>query len=171
MKTILTVMNSRFYAAGICSLCLAVVLFSAGAEPQGANKTSPKKAGAAATNTFSITEQELPLSLFVSPTNQKEGRDPFFPNSMRPYPKKEVLRTTTKAQDTEVNFSIKGISGVGSNGLVTFDGATLKEGEEGNVTTPTGKKRIRCLKIKDETTVTIEFPDTNERRELKLRTW
>jgi hypothetical protein len=39
--------------------------------------------------------QVVPRSVFDQPTNPKEGRDPFFPNSLRPYASAVVPNTRT----------------------------------------------------------------------------
>ena len=49
-----------------------------------------------------------------------------------------------------------------------INGRTFSEGEEGDVNTNSGKKRVRCLKIKEDSAI-VELLPEGERQELKLR--
>jgi len=49
-----------------------------------------------------------------------------------------------------------------------INGRTFSEGEEGDVNTNSGKKRVRCLKIKPDSVI-VELLPEGERQELKLR--
>ena len=81
-------------------------------------------------------------SVFVLPTNPNEGRDPFYPNSMRPYqdftPKRAVDLTALK---------IKGFSEIAGHRYVIIDNHTFAEGDEGDVITPGGRVHIHCLSV------------------------
>src|ERR1051325_8237949 len=67
--------------------------------PAGKNSTKPV-AGTASTN----SEPEIPLSVFVMPAEPKDGKDPFFPNSLRPYARKQT-QTTKAAPRSEEHTS------------------------------------------------------------------
>jgi len=81
-------------------------------------------------------------SVFILPTNPGEGRDPFFPNSMRPYedfaPKHAVNLTV---------LQVKGFSELGGHRYVIIDNHTFGAGDEGDVITPGGRVHIHCLSI------------------------
>ena len=49
-----------------------------------------------------------------------------------------------------------------------INGRTFAEGEEGDVNTNSGKKHVRCLKIKEDSVI-VELLPEGERQELKLR--
>jgi hypothetical protein len=83
-------------------------------------------------------------STFVMPTNLREGRDPFFPESTRPFDAyKEVSHTA------DINaFSVKGISIQGGHSMAIINNHTFAVGDEGDVLTPTGRVHLRCTEIR-----------------------
>jgi len=110
----------------------------------------------------------VPESVFVSPKNQAEGRDPFFPRSDRPYlqfnPAKPVQVVAVKPQ---ADLALKGISGSPEQPLAIINNATFASGEENDVMTKAGKMRIRCEEIRmDEGVVVVQVG--GERRILRL---
>ena len=76
------------------------------------------------------------------PSSPEEGRDPFYPNSTRPYdefiPKRAVDATA---------LEIKGFSEVNGRRYVIINNHTFAAGEEGDVTTPQGRIHIHCLSV------------------------
>lgn len=112
-------------------------------------------------------EPEIPQSLFSIPTNPKEGKDPFFPASARPYTSGTPVRTNTIVKPgPAVDFVLNGISGSAEKPLAMINGRTFEKNEEGDITTTGGRVHIRCVEIKADSAI-IEF--RGERRELKLR--
>jgi hypothetical protein len=107
----------------------------------------------------------IPQSVFIVPTNSKEARDPFFPNSDRLF---GGASTTTKKPSTPdvVLFVLNGLSGTADHRLAMINYRTLAEGEESEVTTSAGRLRFRLLEIKVDSVI-IEAG--GERRELRLR--
>jgi hypothetical protein len=109
----------------------------------------------------------IPQSNFVMPATQKEGRDPFYPDSERPYanlnagPKQPVQ---TKISSTALVFN--GVSGPPDHRLAIINGKTLAEGEEAEINTVAGRLTVHCVEIKTESVV---IDVGNERRELRLR--
>jgi hypothetical protein len=93
-------------------------------------------------------------SVFVVPTNSKTGRDPFFPNSTRPY---DALSATASAARPHVgdvsSLVLKGISGPPNHRLVIINNHTFGVGDEENLVTPKGPIHIRCVEIKDRSVV------------------
>jgi len=150
---------------GSCLGCLAVALLSATAQPasQGKAAAPPKRPdGQARIATGAISnsaELDVPLSRFVLPHDQKEGRDPFYPNSSRCYAK----HTPSNAAPVEVTLTLNGIT---PGKLVMINGRTFSAGEEGDVKTPAGSAHVRCLEIKVESAI-VEM--NGARRELRLR--
>jgi len=83
-------------------------------------------------------------SVFVIPTNSKDGRDPFFPNSTRPYETVSAARPHTGDVSSLV---LKGISGPPNHRLVIINNHTFGVGDEENLVTPQGPIHIRCIEI------------------------
>jgi hypothetical protein len=112
---------------------------------------------------------EIPRSVFLQPLTRDEGKDPFFPQSMRPYARQPVLVPVTPTNVpppvVNVDLKLKGISGTAEKPLAIINNVTLTEGEERDVMTNTGKQRIKCLQIKGEV-VLVQIGI--ERRELRL---
>jgi len=150
----------------ICLGCLIAALFSAAAQPSSPAKAAappPKAGNQAKTASGSLSnsaEPDIPLSQFVMPANPKAGRDPFFPSSMHPYAIKSAAKAAVVA---EVTLTLNGIT---PGKFVMINGRTFSEGEEGDVKTAAGPRRVRCLKIKDDSAI-IEMD--GGRRELRLR--
>lgn len=106
----------------------------------------------------------IPLSVFVIPNSPGEGKDPFFPVSTRRAPP-EAIKTNTQPV-ISFDLQLKGISGPADHRLAIVNNRTLQAGEESEVTTATGRVRVRCLDIKTESVV-VQIG--SERRELRLR--
>jgi hypothetical protein len=151
-------MKKTILMASVCGCCLAAEMLLAAPAPAGAAAASKSAPAATATPR---AEVKIPVSIFVWPHNPSEGKDPFFPNSKYPYDKPPTTQTLTNAP---VTLTLNGIT----RGLAMINGRTFSEGEEGDVKTNSGKKRVRCLKIKEESVI-IELLPEGERQELKLR--
>jgi hypothetical protein len=101
-------------------------------------------------------------STFVMPSNPQEGRDPFYPESIRPYANamaSHVAPITTLA--------IKGFSGTPENRMVIINNHSFGVGDEGDVLTPGGRVHVHCLEINADSVV-IEA--NNQRRTLNFST-
>jgi hypothetical protein len=103
-------------------------------------------------------------STFIIPTSPNDGRDPFFPNSTRPYEAVTAVRPHTGEVSSLV---LKGISGPSDHRLVIINSHTFGVGDEANVATPQGPIHIRCVEIK-ASSVVIE--SGGQRHELKYST-
>ena len=158
-------LSSLITVAQLCIFCLAAAHFSAAGEPphSATGPADPKK-GASKPGAAGLADAEIPLSVFVMPTVQKEGRDPFFPNSMRPY---ASARPKTTNAPPVPDFTLI-LNGITPGKLVMINGRSFSEGEEGEVNISGGKKRLRCIKIKEDSAV-MELVPEGERRELRLR--
>jgi hypothetical protein len=83
-------------------------------------------------------------SVFNLPTNPKEGRDPFFPESTRAL----VEMAPSAAHTVEITaLKVPGISGTPGHLLAIINNHTFAVGEEGDVKTTAGLVHIRCLAI------------------------
>jgi hypothetical protein len=137
-----------------------VALIAAPAPAPGKSAPQPKTPPAP-------VEPEIPQSNFTLPTNDKEGKDPFFPASRRPYTTGAVVRpTTTPKPLPTMNFVLNGISPSADKPFAMINGRTFGNNEEGDIVTAAGRAHIRCVEIKADSVI-IEF--RGERQELRLR--
>ncbi|MDE3098568.1 MAG: hypothetical protein KGJ88_03770 [Verrucomicrobiota bacterium] len=121
MKTILT-----------CLMAAAFALAAAGAPaPRG---KAPSKAVV------------MPESVFVMPRTPAQGRDPFFPDSMRPY-EAEAKPSATVREVERSDLVVRSIVN-SKTPLTIINDVTFGAGDAAVVTTPNGQKvEIRCLAI------------------------
>lgn len=85
---------------------------------------------------------ETAQSVFVQPANAKEGCDPFFPKSNRPY--------IVKPDGTKPDISalvVKGISIINGKRFVIINNHTFGDNDFGSVITPTGQVYIHVVEI------------------------
>jgi hypothetical protein len=104
--------------------------------------------------------EAIERSVFVLPTNPNEGRDPFFPNSNRPY------EAAAAAEPHVANLSslvLKGISGPPEHRLVIINNRTLAVGDEADLATTQGRIHIRCIEIKADSVI---IESSNQRQQL-----
>jgi hypothetical protein len=123
------------------------------AQPQSTNTTA--------------TNAPAAQSVFIMPKGKQEGVDPFFPRSNRPYFGTPVpVVSTPEPVSVAVELKLKAISGLPEHRLALVNNHTFEAGEEGEVVTTTGRMRIRCLEITQDSVVVQVGA---ERRELHLR--
>jgi hypothetical protein len=110
----------------------------------------------------------VPQSVFLMPKARPEGVDPFFPRSNRPYygTPLPLVATNPEPVAVAVDLRLKAISGLPEHRLALINNHTFEAGEEGEVVTTTGRMRIRCLEITQDSAV---VQVGSERRELHLR--
>jgi len=108
---------------------IALTLFAAGAWP----------AAAAPVDTNALAQ-----AVFTLPSSPSEGRDPFFPNSTRPY--EDALSKVKRPADL-TSLQIKGFSKIGNQRYVIINNHTFGQGDEGDVLTSQGRIHIRCLTV------------------------
>jgi hypothetical protein len=137
----------------------AVLILALAVLPSATMAAPAKSNGIAATN---AVPQAVP-SVFVRPTNPSQGRDPFFPNSKRPY---ENGSAAQKPANDISALTIKGFVGTGNVRSAVINNHAFRAGEEGDVLTPGGRMHIRCIMVKEDSVI-IEVD--SERHELKFR--
>jgi hypothetical protein len=99
---------------------------------------------AAAPVTVTTVDTNAPVqSVFTMPSQPSEGRDPFFPNSTRPY--EQVVSKHHSADVT--SLQIRGFSEIAGQRYVIINNHTFAAGDEGDVLTPEGRIHIRCLSV------------------------
>jgi hypothetical protein len=107
-------------------------------------------------------EIKIPKSVFILPTDPQQGRDPFFPDSTRPY---ENMRVKTHTI-TLTSLELKGISGTPGHRLAIINNKNFAVGDEHEMSTPGGKIRVRCVAI-TEHSVIIEAAGVQQELMLK----
>jgi hypothetical protein len=111
-----------------------------------------------------LSSNAVPKSVFVVPASEKDGRDPFYPQSDRlQHGSNKKSAAAPKTPSIELVYN--GLSGTADRRLAIINGRTLAEGEETELVLPTGRVKIRCIEIKGETVIVEAF---GERRELRL---
>jgi len=112
-------------------------------------------------------EPAIPQSAFSQPKKVAEGRDPFFPKSVRVFGVDPTPKPATNAVPTIGELALKGISGTPEQPLAIINNRTLTVGEEADVPTGAGKIRIRCVEINmAEGTVLVQVG--GQSRQLRL---
>lgn len=86
-------------------------------------------------------------SVFILPSSPSEGRDPFFPNSMRPY-EQAIVKSRHNLDVT--SLQIKGFSEIAGHRYIIINNHTFSEGDEGDVITADGRIHIRCLAVSSD---------------------
>jgi len=89
-------------------------------------------------------------SMFILPANPKEGRDPFFPDSPRPY---EAAAAANPRVADITSLALRGFSGPLDHRLVIINNHTFAAGDEGDVITSVGRIHLRCVEIKTNSVV------------------
>jgi hypothetical protein len=133
--------NRRFARLG--GIFIMMVLLLTAARLAQANETS-----AVTTN----LTQAVPRSVFIQPASSRQGCDPFFPTSVRPYITASVAPTNGPTADL-TSVYIKGISGTAEHRLAIINDVTFAAGDEAEVFTSQGRIRIRCLMVLDDSAV------------------
>ena len=91
--------------------------------------------------------QVVVRSVFNQPANPKEGRDPFFPGSIRPY----LSAVVPSASTTDLSSLVmQGASGDPDHRLAIINNVTFGVGDDAEVVTSRGRIRIHCLEITDD---------------------
>jgi len=147
---------SLFLRASLFAGCLALLPALRGSD----SGASPAHSG-----TNSIPgERIVPKSVF-NLTNPPV-RDPFFPLSLRqPFP---VPVTNGARVVAASSFLLKGLSGPPEQRLAMINNRTLAAGEDAEISTASGKIKIRCLEIKEASAI-IRVADRPGTLEVFLR--
>jgi hypothetical protein len=88
-------------------------------------------------------------SAFVMPTSPKEGHDPFFPESLRPY-----TLPTNHSHSMELSALVfKGVSGPPEHRLAIINNHTFATGDEQDVITSSGRIHVRCVEVRAESAI------------------
>jgi hypothetical protein len=105
-------------------------------------------AGAAVTNNPASGEFKPVASVFTLPASAKEGRDPFFPRSLRPYESAQpVSRPGATNVAPVIELAVGGVSGSAERPLVIINNVTFGVNDESDVMIKGRRIRVRCLEI------------------------
>jgi hypothetical protein len=94
-----------------------------------------------------VTPPKMDQSIFNIPEDQKQGRDPFFPSSLRPY------QGSTHPGVVPTGLKLIGISGPPNHRLAIINNHTFGVDDEEQVTTSQGKVLVHCLEITEHSVV------------------
>jgi hypothetical protein len=133
-------------------ICLALTCSAAQTQTSPPAKVS---ATAPAATNAAPAQPEIPKSVFTIPTAPQEGKDPFYPNSMRLFANQTVVTPTNRPTAIPVELQLKALSGTAGHRLAIINNCTFSPGEEGEVTTNVGRVRIVCVEIKDDSVVVL----------------
>jgi hypothetical protein len=131
-------------------------------------QANPKAAASApspGTSNTALVDPPVTPSVFLMPSGPKEGKDPFFPHSSRPYASR-VIQTNQVAVPIVADLRLNGISGPPEKRLAIINFKTFEAGEEAEVNTNAGRIRLRCIEIQADAVI-IQIG--GERRLLRLR--
>jgi hypothetical protein len=127
-----------------------------------AAKQRAEKPGAASHAKAIVAKSE-----FILPRKTTDGRDPFFPNSPRPYASEIVAKPASDSSVLDNEFSLNGVSGSPERPLAIINNTTFTTGEENEVIIKGKRIKIRCVEI-NMTVGTVLFEYGGARRQLKL---
>ena len=113
---------------------------------------------APATNTVAKTNAPAkpavappPRAVFTQPASVRDGRDPFFPESTRPF---EALAAAAPRAGIEItSLVVKGFSVVRGRPMVIINNHSFMVGDEGDVLVTGGRAHLRCAEIRSDTVV------------------
>lgn len=107
---------------------------------------------AAPTNATTEATTALLRSEFKAPKTPQEGRDPFFPNSMRVYGlgTVPVAKTNVVKAAAPPQLVLKALAGTGERRFATINNRVFGAGEEGEVNAAGSRVKLRCLEIHED---------------------
>jgi len=157
-------------AAFLSAVLVCVLLASAAARDQAL--APPPRGPANPVSNTNHAEFAAPQSVFDIPKAPVEGKDPFFPDSMRLFASQVPVQASTNRFQAPapapavVELRLQGISGPPERRLAIINTRTFAAGEEEEVPTNAGRTRIRCVEIGADSVVVLVG---QQRRELRPR--
>ena len=127
--------------------------------------------GAIATNAVSSEKtaalaEEPAMRKSVFEDDLKNGKDPFFPRSVRRADRPPTINTEVVAP--AVQLALKGISGPANRRFALINNQPLAAGETAYVRIASGQVKVHCLEIRDDSVI-ISVEGDPEQKELRLR--
>ncbi len=116
---------------------------------------APVVARAASQSESATNSIVSPRSVFDIPATVKEGHDPFFPESTRAADAAAAAATTAPHNPNEAiaNLKVPGISGTPGHQFAIINNHTFAVGDEGDVSTTSGRVHLRCVEIQPDAVV------------------
>ena len=101
---------------------------------------------------------EMPKSVFTIPENPNQGRDPFYPDSPRPYISNVKPTSKSSATPSLSDLIVRSILPSAKGAFAIINDGTFAPGDEGPVRTKDGSRlMVRCISINVAAgTVTVE---------------
>lgn len=118
----------------------------------------------AATEGTNAVEVVVRQSVFQD--DLKNGRDPFFPRSIRRNPKAPTAAETVATP--KIHLVLKGITGPANRRFALINNQTLSVGETASVRVTSGQIRVHCLEIREDS-VLVSVEGNPEQTELRMR--
>lgn len=150
MKNSLRFMNSRVSLLGRVLLAILPLLFGAvlvtSAASAKTNAATAKLNQSALSTSAASAPMEIPMSVFSVPANEKQGKDPFFPRSRRPYVS-AIVTIPTNPPPIVADLRINGTSGSEERPLVIINNVTFGVGDTNDVTSGNRRISVHCLEI------------------------
>ncbi len=91
-----------------------------------------------------------PRAAFVQPASNRDGRDPFYPESVRPF---EAVAASAPRAVEMTALTVKGFSIVRGRPMVIINNHSFMAGDEGDVIGVGGRAHLRCVAIRSDTVV------------------
>ena len=88
-------------------------------------------------------------SVFVMPASPREGRDPFFPESTRPF---EATVSASHAVEMTA-LTVKGFTIMNGHPMVIINNHSFMVGDEGDVLATGGRVHLKCLEIRSDVAI------------------
>jgi hypothetical protein len=159
---------TRYASISFCAALLTIVSATGSNAASVTTNVGKARTSAPAANAgVAPVEEPIARSVFVIPAQPSEGRDPFYPKTIRL--RTAALDTKVKPTTTIVaDLKLNGLSGTAERPLAVINGVTFGNGDENPVPVSGGKVRVQCIEVRlrDETAI-VEV--AGERRELRLR--
>lgn len=143
-------MNSQVSLLGRVLLAVLPLLFGAVLVTSAASaktNSAAAKLNQSALSTSAVSPPiEIPMSVFSVPSNEKQGKDPFFPRSRRPY-LSPIPTILTNPPPVVADLRINGTSGSEERPLVIINNVTFGVGDTNDVISGNRRITVHCLEI------------------------
>ena len=133
-----------FFALGVG------VASSAPATNSSANNATAAKGVAAKGVAAKAAPAPPPRATFLQPASNRDGRDPFYPESARPF---EAAAASAPHAVEVTTLTVKGFSIVRGRPMVIINNHSFMVGDEGDVIGVGGRAHLRCVEIRSATVV------------------
>jgi len=155
MKNNLNSLTTRTAFVGAVVMLVSMTAWAESKSAQETNKTALAKADVI----------EVPRSDFALPAKAGDGRDPFFPLSVRIRAEVKPVKSTDP-KPISVALILKGISRTESKRFALINDKTFEESEERDVLAGDSKVRVLCVEIREDSVV---VQTAGGRQELRLK--